>query len=91
MAATFTTHIGGEMVELPASINGIRAALPEEWREKFDEEVGDAHARDLLLILNRWALRPTPAWDEDIAAVEALREEERQILAERARDEEGTR
>lgn len=91
MAATFTTHIGGEMVELPASINGIRAALPEEWREKFDEEVGDAHARDLLLILNRWALRPTPAWDEDIAAVEALREEERQVLAERARDEEGTR
>ncbi|MYV99133.1 hypothetical protein [Streptomyces sp. SID3343] len=87
MAATFTTTLAnGQTIEYPASITGIRAALPEESREKFDEEVGTAHARDLLLILHRWALLPTPAWDEDVEKVEALREEERQVLQARARE-----
>lgn len=87
MAATFTTTLAdGQTIEYPASINGIRAALPPESREKFDEEVGETHARDLLLVLHRWALLPTPAWDEDVAKVKALRDEERQVLEARARE-----
>ncbi|MFE3205960.1 hypothetical protein [Embleya sp. NPDC059237] len=89
MAATFTTHlVGGDGIEYPASINGIRAALPKELREKFDEEAGEAYARDLLLILHRWALMPTPPWDEDVAKVEALREEERLMEEAREREDE---
>ncbi|MYW00581.1 hypothetical protein [Streptomyces sp. SID3343] len=79
-AAFSTTLADGDTIEYPASINGIREALPPESREKFDEEVGNAHARDLLLVLHRWALLPTPAWDEDVEKVEALRAEERQVL-----------
>ncbi|MGC0416331.1 hypothetical protein [Embleya sp. AB8] len=87
MAATFTTHLlNGDEIRYPASINGIRAALPDEFHEKFDEEVGNAHARDLLLVLHRWALMPTPAWDEDITKVDALREEERLLVEAREQE-----
>ena len=45
------TWLRGEEIELPASINGIRAALPPERRAEFDQEVGTAAAGDLKLLL----------------------------------------
>ncbi|MFE7130799.1 hypothetical protein [Streptomyces sp. NPDC057638] len=58
---TFTTYVNdGELVVLPASINTIRAALPEEQRDAFDTEIGEAHAEDLLTVLLRWAQETDP-------------------------------
>ncbi|UCM88996.1 hypothetical protein [Streptomyces marincola] len=54
------TWLDGEEIELPASINGIRAALPPERREQFDEAVGAAAAGDLELLLGHWAQETRP-------------------------------
>ncbi|MFD5321423.1 hypothetical protein [Streptomyces sp. NPDC127098] len=63
--ATWATYVDGERVELPATIDGIRAALPAQQRGEFDTEVGSTPANELPRVLGHWALRTHPqAWDE---------------------------
>lgn len=58
---TFTTYIGdGELVVLPATIDGIRAALPPERHGEFDTAVGTTHAEELLAVLQYWAQETSP-------------------------------
>jgi hypothetical protein len=58
---TFTTYIDdGTLVVLPATINGIRAALPPERHAAFDDAVGDTHAEGLLGVLQHWAQETRP-------------------------------
>jgi hypothetical protein len=56
-AATWTTYVHGEPVELPATIDGVRAALPEDERREFDAEIGRTPAPALQQVLGRWAIR----------------------------------
>ncbi|MFI1015293.1 hypothetical protein [Streptomyces sp. NPDC020965] len=65
---TFSTYLDGNRVELPATINGIRDALPPDLRAEFDAGVGEAAAEDLFLLLAEWAQRTRP---DLIAAKEA--------------------
>ncbi|WP_445401291.1 hypothetical protein ACSMX9_08515 [Streptomyces sp. LE64] len=67
------TVIGGQAVDLPASLDGIRAALPEEQREAFDREVGAAPIADVPLIAARWSL-PQEAHDEEEEMLRRLRD-----------------
>jgi hypothetical protein len=66
--ATWATYVDGERVELPATIDGIRAALPAHQRSEFDAEVGSTPASELPRVLGHWALRTHP---EALAEVEA--------------------
>ncbi|MEV7420393.1 hypothetical protein [Streptomyces sp. NPDC089919] len=72
-AATWTTHVGGERTELPATIDGIRATLPENQRATFDAEIGATPADELHLVLVGWALSATEAAAEDDAVLARLR------------------
>lgn len=71
-AATWRTHIDGREVEIPATIEGIRAIVPEGDVEKYDAQVRHTPAQDLHKVLARWAL-PQEAADEDDAVVARLR------------------
>ncbi|MGX2997043.1 hypothetical protein JNUCC64_22735 [Streptomyces sp. JNUCC 64] len=66
------THIGGRTVDLPASLDSIRAALPEDQREAFDREIGAAPITDVPLIAARWSL-PPEARDEEEAMLQRLK------------------
>ncbi|MFI1827023.1 hypothetical protein ACH41E_11345 [Streptomyces sp. NPDC020412] len=66
------TNIGDRAVDLPASLDGIRASLPEDQREEFDREIGSALITDIPLIAARWSL-PQEARDEDEAMLQQLR------------------
>ncbi|MFD4833779.1 hypothetical protein ACFWPV_28625 [Streptomyces uncialis] len=66
------TNIGDRAVDLPASLDGIRASLSEELREEFDREIGSALITDVPLIAARWSL-PHEARDEDEAMLQQLR------------------
>lgn len=71
---SWTTYVGGEAVELPATIDGIAAVLPPERREVFLDEVHATAAGELELLLGHWALETRPdirAADE--AMVERLK------------------
>ncbi|SOD67098.1 hypothetical protein SAMN06297387_12866 [Streptomyces zhaozhouensis] len=68
---TMTTYVGGDPVEIPATIAGVRAALTEDQRAAFDEEIAHTHALELPHVLIRWAL-PPEAHDEDEAAFRRL-------------------
>ncbi|UKY54974.1 hypothetical protein [Streptomyces inhibens] len=70
--ATWKTVIDGKLVEVQATIEGIRATLPKEDRDAFDAEVRQTPAQDLHRVLARWAL-PTAAEDEDEAIVARLK------------------
>lgn len=74
-AATWTTFVRGHRVELPATIDGIRAALPEAERSDFDTEVGATRGEDLHRVLGHWALRTHPEavaeMEEEFARLEA--------------------
>ncbi|GCE01580.1 hypothetical protein [Embleya hyalina] len=66
------THIGGELVELPGSLGGIRAGLPDDAaREAFDAEIDAAPLTQVPLIAARWGL-PQEAIDEDEAIFRRL-------------------
>lgn len=58
--ATMVTYTTAGRTELPATIDGIRAALPDSERDQFDTEVGKAPASDLPRLLAHWALRTDP-------------------------------
>ncbi|MEU5547909.1 hypothetical protein AB0G85_37315 [Streptomyces sioyaensis] len=66
-AATWTTHIDGQPVEIPATIDGIQATLDEA-----DVEVRSTPVHDLHRVLARWAL-PEEAEDEDDAVMARLK------------------
>jgi hypothetical protein len=74
-AATWTTYIGDEKVQLPATIDGIRAALPGDAdRVAFDAEVSRTPGQELHQVLARWALATRPdAQQADDELVERLR------------------
>ncbi|WP_181727587.1 hypothetical protein [Streptomyces sp. PT12] len=74
--ATWVTYIRDERVELPATIDGIRAALPTDAeRAAFDVEVSRTPGQDLYRVLARWALATRPdaaeANDEIVAWLRA--------------------
>ncbi|MEW1654258.1 MULTISPECIES: hypothetical protein [unclassified Streptomyces] len=71
-AATWNTVIDGVLVEVPATIDGIRATLPEADRAAFEAEVRRTPAQELHRVLARWAL-PAAAEEEDDAIVARLR------------------
>ncbi|MGW3060721.1 hypothetical protein ACWC98_32980 [Streptomyces goshikiensis] len=71
--ATWTTHVHGEATRLPATIDGIRAALPDSQHPAFDLEIGRTPAEDLHLVLVRWSLSTTEAADEDSDVIARLR------------------
>ncbi|MEV4434741.1 hypothetical protein [Streptomyces sp. NPDC049585] len=74
MAKTFTIHMTGGTVEVPATILGIRQALPEELREQFTAEAESAGADELRMLLASWAMRiPTEHDDEEEALVARLK------------------
>ncbi|MFE5326044.1 hypothetical protein ACFRCG_06530 [Embleya sp. NPDC056575] len=51
------THIGGELVELPGSLGGIRAGLSDDTaHEAFDAEIDAAPLTQVPLIAARWGL-----------------------------------
>ncbi|MCS0634987.1 hypothetical protein NX801_04800 [Streptomyces sp. LP05-1] len=53
----WTTTVHDQEVELPSTIAGVRAALPEGQRAAFDTEIGTTPGPDLPLRLAMWALR----------------------------------
>ncbi|MGC0415192.1 hypothetical protein [Embleya sp. AB8] len=63
---TFRTWIKDELIEIPATIAGIRDALPEDQRDEFTRAIEDTPARDMLLVLNQWSRRTRPEIDEAI-------------------------
>ncbi|OPC80364.1 hypothetical protein B4N89_04840 [Embleya scabrispora] len=59
----FRTWLGDELIEIPATIAGIREALPAEQRDEFTKVIEDTPARDMPLIMNRWSRRTRPEID----------------------------
>ncbi|MEE1736923.1 hypothetical protein PUR49_10470 [Streptomyces sp. BE147] len=61
MDAPLTTVIGGELVELPGTIAGIRTGMTSEQAAAFGREIEHVPAADLPVALVHWALpaRPT--------------------------------
>ncbi|GLF95230.1 hypothetical protein [Streptomyces yaizuensis] len=58
---TFSTYMsGGDLVVLPATIKGIREALPPDQRAAFTEAVENAGAEELFELLATWAERTRP-------------------------------
>jgi len=72
MVEGYTTVVRGERVELPNTLGGIRAALPEERRAAFDAEM---YATPLDQVqaraLSGWALPPEVDAEDDEAAARA--------------------
>ncbi|MFB7763588.1 hypothetical protein [Streptomyces xiamenensis] len=71
MITVWSTYVDGERVDLPATIDDIRAALPPERRPDFDREIGSAAPSELYLLLGHWALETRPdirTRDEDTFA-----------------------
>ncbi|MYS83327.1 hypothetical protein [Embleya scabrispora] len=54
----FRTVVDGRWVTVPATIAGIREALPEERREAFTKTIEETPARDLFATMARWASTP---------------------------------
>ncbi|MCC3767813.1 hypothetical protein [Streptomyces sp. UNOC14_S4] len=65
MPKTFTMHMTGGTVQVPATITGIRQALPEELRDRFTTEAENADADELHMLLMSWAMRIPTAHDQD--------------------------
>ncbi|WP_439677812.1 hypothetical protein [Embleya sp. MST-111070] len=55
---TITTTVDGVPTELPGTLVDIRAALPEDRRDAFDKEIGNAPLKDLAAIAVHWAIPP---------------------------------
>jgi anti-sigma regulatory factor (Ser/Thr protein kinase) len=52
--------VNGVEVEVPNSIPGIRATLPEERREEFDRAVNEAGVNDIRAVMQHWMLEAVP-------------------------------
>jgi len=64
-----TMHMTGGAVQVPATIRGVRDALPDAERAKFTDEIENTPAEDLATVLVRWAMSIPTEYDE---AEEAL-------------------
>ncbi|MCM2388940.1 hypothetical protein [Streptomyces albipurpureus] len=70
---TWTTLVDGREVQIPATIDGVRATLagePERLAE-FEAEIGRTPAFQLAQTLATWAL-PAEAWSEINAEMDRL-------------------
>lgn len=63
-----------ERVEVPATIGGIRAALPEGRRAQFDAEIDAANVDDLYNVVRRWIVE-LASFPEDEEIFTQLREQ----------------
>lgn len=72
-AATWTTSIGDELVQIPATIDGVREALAHDPQRlaEFEAEIGRTAASELPQTLAAWAL-PPEAWAEINAQMDRL-------------------
>ncbi|MFI6644774.1 hypothetical protein [Streptomyces sp. NPDC050504] len=78
MAEPLKTISNGREIELPSTIPGIRAALPEHRRAEFDRAVNEADVHEIHGVLRHWILEL--AEDESERAITArLRERERRV------------
>ncbi|MFE7135672.1 type II toxin-antitoxin system RelE/ParE family toxin [Streptomyces sp. NPDC057638] len=68
----WTTLIDGETVELPMTIAGVRARLPESEYAEFDAEMARTPGPRIAQILATWAL-PAVAWERIDPAVRRLK------------------
>ncbi|MGW1980718.1 hypothetical protein [Streptomyces sp. NPDC001889] len=70
----WTTYVDGELVELPMTIESVRAQLTDdEERTEFDAQIAQTPAPQLPQVLAAWAL-PATAWeriDENIGRIKA--------------------
>ncbi|MGW1994719.1 hypothetical protein [Embleya sp. NPDC001921] len=67
------THVRGQAVVLPDTLDGIRAALPEERRAEFDKVIGATPLRQIAQVaLIDFAL-PDEAHEEDEGQIARLR------------------
>ncbi|BDT39547.1 hypothetical protein [Streptomyces yaizuensis] len=71
----WTTH-GGQRVEVPATVAGVRDALPEKQRQQFLDEVFAANVHTVEHVLREWIVKiaSEPA-DEEIFARLAAEEQ----------------
>lgn len=78
MAEPLKTISNGQEIELPSTIPGIRAALPEHRRTEFDQAVNEADVHGIHAVLRHWILEL--AEDESERTITAqLRERERHV------------
>ncbi|MFE2870241.1 hypothetical protein [Embleya sp. NPDC059259] len=59
----FRSWVDDELIETPATIAGIREALPADQRDAFTKEIEDTPARDMPLVMLRWATSTRPEID----------------------------
>jgi hypothetical protein len=64
--ATWTAYVHGKPVQLPATIDGIRAKLPSDRREAFEAEIGKTPGAELEQKLGLWALKTCPGAVEEM-------------------------
>ncbi|MFF7246362.1 hypothetical protein ACFZBU_20910 [Embleya sp. NPDC008237] len=53
-----TTAFQGRTIQLPGTLADIRAALPEDRRAAFDDEINHAPLRQIAAIAVHWASPP---------------------------------
>ncbi len=75
MAEPLKTFVNGVEVEVPNSIPHIRAALPKERREEFDQAVNEAGVHDIHAVMRHWMLQAVPDPEAD-ALLERLAADE---------------
>ncbi|GLF95299.1 hypothetical protein [Streptomyces yaizuensis] len=62
-----------QRVEVPATVEGIRAALPEDERQRFEMELGRATAETVADVVRHWVLNLAsgPEDEDEFARLEA--------------------
>ncbi|MGC0417535.1 hypothetical protein [Embleya sp. AB8] len=55
---TLKTTLRGEPIELPGTLADIRAALPEDQRAAFDDEINNVSILSLPTTAAQWAMPP---------------------------------
>ncbi|WUW13700.1 hypothetical protein OG707_14505 [Streptomyces sp. NBC_01465] len=80
MAEPLKTMVDGVEVEVPNTIPGIRAALPEERREEFVRAINSAGVHEIHAVMRHWMFEvvPDPAAD---AFLDRLAHEELEKVA----------
>ncbi|MFI5617852.1 hypothetical protein [Streptomyces sp. NPDC051567] len=74
MAKTLTMYMTGGPVQVPATIRGVREALPAELREEFTAEAENTEVGELPMLLARWVMQvPTGYEAEEEALVARVR------------------
>ncbi|MYW04069.1 hypothetical protein [Streptomyces sp. SID3343] len=61
---TIRTVVDGTWIELPATIGGIRAALPAELRDEFGKVIEETPAGEMLATMVRWSRATRPDIEE---------------------------